>query len=268
MDQSFTKYAQSGAYHWNNLYDGGWIKASPRLHARYDVPIQILSQNLELEGARGVDLGCGDGVFLYKGHRRGARIIGVDASKAGLELARRELDRRGVAKSDLVLASCYCTGLPGSGLDFAVSIEVVEHLDDLGRFLDEVYRILRPGGWFVCTTPQRAVGQGREEVRDPFHVREFVAQELSAELATRFVQVEVFGIHPEWLDRLYFAPKAPRMAGVAIRTVVRAAAALRLNPFARVARVDPDRSWQTLVGIARKPLSTGRVGESHDHRAG
>ena len=67
---SFLKYEEQGAYHWRLTYEGGWRRSSPGAHARYDVALGRVARRVPLAGARGLDVGCGDGVMLYKIARR------------------------------------------------------------------------------------------------------------------------------------------------------------------------------------------------------
>lgn len=45
------------------------------------------------------------------------------------------------------------TGLPDQSYDIIVCNHVLEHVDDFRQALKEMYRILRPGGSFICSFP-------------------------------------------------------------------------------------------------------------------
>lgn len=84
--------------------------------------------------------------------------------------------------------------------DLLVSMQVIEHLWDLPRFLRESRRVLRPGGSVVVTTPNRVTfspGLGRgEKPTNPFHVEEFDAEQVADLLrAAGFHDVAVLGLH-------------------------------------------------------------------------
>lgn len=81
-------------------------------------------------------------------------------------------------------------GLPDNHYDVVVSFQVIEHIkDDLG-YLKEIYRVLKPGGKALITTPNIKMSLSR----NPWHIREYTANELS-ELAKRiFVNVEMKGV--------------------------------------------------------------------------
>lgn len=253
MNQNFTKYAEQGAYHWERTYRHGWMQQSPRLHARYDVPLRLLRRRVRLDKAKGIDLGCGDGVLVYKILRNGGHIVGLDYSEEGLRCAQVELSERGFDASKLLLqGSCYEVPVKNEEFDYAIAVELIEHLEDVPALLREVERILKPGGWFICTTPNRKQGQSADEVQDPFHVREFVADELKASLSRTFPETSVYGAYPSWLDRLYVDGLGNPYVRKGIRLLFRAASRTVANPYVYALKQNPNHSRDLLVGVAQK----------------
>jgi SAM-dependent methyltransferase len=95
--------------------------------------------------ARVLDLGCGEGQVARLAAAGGARqVVGVDASAAQIA----EAGRRGGGVA-YARASAASLPLVAARFDAVVSCLVLEHLDDLDAALDEVSRVLRPGGRFV-----------------------------------------------------------------------------------------------------------------------
>jgi 2-polyprenyl-3-methyl-5-hydroxy-6-metoxy-1,4-benzoquinol methylase len=248
----FDKYEEKGPYHWKALYGEGWMRSSPRLHARYDIPIRLLSSRLNLENSTGLDVGCGDGVLLYKIRKLGGDIVGLDTSETGLQLAKEQLETRGVLSTRLINSSCYEMPFDDGRFDYVTSVELIEHLQDVNRFLREVRRILRPGGWFVCTTPNRKENQAPDTVRDPFHVHEFSPAELSKTLSKVFKTTEVYGAYPSALDKLYVRNKRLECSDKVARLVFRAFSFLFFNPY--VERLDdrPTTSNSLLVSVSKQ----------------
>ena len=82
------------------------------------------------------------------------------------------------------------TGLADNAYDVVVSFQVIEHIQDDALFLQEIHRVLKPGGTALLTTPNRKLSL----TRNPWHIREYLPAELD-ELARRFfLQTEVKGI--------------------------------------------------------------------------
>jgi 2-polyprenyl-3-methyl-5-hydroxy-6-metoxy-1,4-benzoquinol methylase len=245
----FRKYEQSGAYHWNATYTGGWRRSDPVAHARYDGALQRLARRLALPGTVGLDVGCGDGVMTYKLLRAGARPVGVDLEPDGVLLADRLLRRAGAAAA-VACASAYRLPFADASMRWVVAIEVLEHLAEPRTWLAEVKRVLAPGGVVVITTPQQAADG---MVRDPYHVHEFAPRELAALLAEEFAEVVVEGQFPAGLLRLYKRGLGWRPADLAVRLGYKALAAVGVNPFRLLTVQAPGPGWEGLIASGRKP---------------
>lgn len=82
--------------------------------------------------------------------------------------------------------------------DVVVSFETIEHLRRPDDFLKEVSRCLRPGGVFICSTPNKSLylfdGHNR------FHVKEFYSGEFLRFIGSSFRVRQVFGqsFQPRW----------------------------------------------------------------------
>jgi SAM-dependent methyltransferase len=77
-----------------------------------------------------------------------------------------------------------------ASFDSVVSFQVIEHIEDDGSFLREIFRVLRPGGVALITTPNRTMSLSR----NPWHIREYTAEELEALSRTIFQNIEMKGI--------------------------------------------------------------------------
>jgi SAM-dependent methyltransferase len=106
--------------------------------------------------ARILDLGCGDGAAAGLAAQRspGHHLIGLDWSAGALGRARRlglTVVRSGV--DPLPVAS--------GSVDVVIMSELIEHLVDTDSALDEVLRVLRPGGSLLLSTPNLAAWYNR-----------------------------------------------------------------------------------------------------------
>src|SRR5690554_5512706 len=74
--------------------------------------------------------------------------------------------------------------------DTVVSFQVIEHIQDDRLFLQEIYRVLKPGGKAIISTPN--IRQTLS--RNPWHIREYTSEQLRKLCEDIFDQVEAMGI--------------------------------------------------------------------------
>jgi SAM-dependent methyltransferase len=147
-------------------------------------------------GGRVLDAACGNGygseVLLAAGARVVAADIAIEALAEGRSLGR---DRIG-----LTCASLLALPFPAETFDVVVSLETIEHVDDDRAYVAEVRRVLRPAGVLICSTPNRRVLNPGRALTDrpfnPFHVREYAADELESLLCAAFSSVTLYGQSP------------------------------------------------------------------------
>ena len=74
--------------------------------------------------------------------------------------------------------------------DYVISFQVIEHIKNDKEFVAEVSRVLRKGGKFIVSTPNAPMSL----TRNPWHVREYTAEELKGLLSTNFSDIEMMGV--------------------------------------------------------------------------
>lgn len=101
-------------------------------------------------GTRGLGIGAGLGVETFAIARRywGRHLIAVDYDPAQVERARARLRREQSLPSHVTFEQGDATALPfpAGSFDFAYALNVLHHIAQYRRALEEVYRVLKPGG--------------------------------------------------------------------------------------------------------------------------
>ncbi len=144
-----------------------------------------------VDGQSVLDVACGAGFGLEMLREARAKAIGVDYDAAALHEVRRLQPT-----SRLVRGDAACLPLTDASIDLAVSFETLEHVPDAQALVREIRRVLKPGGRLVLSTPNRAFGPPERHTGNPFHVREFTADELRDMLRESFDEVQLFGQRP------------------------------------------------------------------------
>lgn len=118
-------------------------------NAHYDRPA-VLELVGDVSGQRVLDAGCGPGRYSAALRERGAEVVGVDGSAELLARARARVgDDVELFLHDL---NEPLSMFSDASFDGVVSALVYHHLDERGRFLRELRRVLHPGGWLVVST--------------------------------------------------------------------------------------------------------------------
>ena len=126
-----------------------------------------------------LEVGAGDAAVAVAVAPHVARSTAVDVTDA---LA----PARGPGNFEFLAFDGFELPLPAASVDFVYSNDVVEHLhpDDLDDHLHAILRVLRPGGRYLCVTPNRLSGPhdvSRHFAATPqgFHLREYTLGELA-----------------------------------------------------------------------------------------
>jgi len=102
---------------------------------------------------RALEVGPGSGVYLPVLARLFPEVTALDLEEAYLSEARRYAETHpalNVIAGDITRAQ-----FPDGFFDLILCTEVVEHIPDVTAAVREMYRLLRPGGVLVLSTPQR-----------------------------------------------------------------------------------------------------------------
>jgi len=96
-------------------------------------------------GSDVLEVGCGLGTDGVSFARHGAFYTGVDLTEASIALARKRFALEGLT-AELRTADAENLPFPDDGFDLVYSHGVLHHTPDTQRAIDEVHRVLRPGG--------------------------------------------------------------------------------------------------------------------------
>lgn len=131
-----------------------WSPEEGPLAFHYGAELRAIAEQLTIEPSWEIlDVGTGRGRFALYFAARGCRVLGVDVNPDMIELAREAARRAGVEDRFEVRAGDVgdLRDCPDGHFDVALCMEVFDHLPDLDRALEEMFRVLRPGGLLLFT---------------------------------------------------------------------------------------------------------------------
>ena len=109
-------------------------------------------------GNKILDVGCGEGrhIFGAMDAHSGLNLFGVDMDIPSLEKSNEGLDFFREMDFNLVKflqGSIYNLPFQDNELDIVICSEVLEHLEDYNKAIQEIHRVLKPGGYFLASVP-------------------------------------------------------------------------------------------------------------------
>lgn len=136
-----------------------------------------------------LDIACGEGYGTDILSENATSIIGVDIDKETIENAKKKYIKNNIS---FYVGSVEKINEPDESTDVIVSFETIEHVDrkKQHKFLKEAYRILKHGGLFIVSTPDKDIcGEGHNE----FHIDEMNKAGFEKLLKKFFNSVEIYG---------------------------------------------------------------------------
>ncbi len=143
------------------------------------------------------DCACGSGIGSKIFAQKAKMVLAYDISPDDIERAKIG------APKNLVFSLADARRLPlaDQAVDVLVSLETIEHIVEDTKFLSEVRRVIKNGGTFICSTPNRSVSNPNRKLTDrpanKFHIREYSQIEFVELLQKYFKNIELFGQNPQ-----------------------------------------------------------------------
>lgn len=132
----------------------GWPE--PLGSAAIDQRLALLDELHTFHGEGILDVGCGNGAYTERLAEHFTSVVGVEVEAERLDEFRDRVAMRDDAERfDLRLQSAEALSDPDGTYDAVIAIETLEHVVNAKVAASEVFRVLRPGGHFYITVPNR-----------------------------------------------------------------------------------------------------------------
>ena len=123
----------------------GWGYQQRRLHSTIFEFLNIKENDLVLE------IGCGPGDLTKKLSKEYKKVIAFDISYVGVKKARKRVDMN--CNSEFLVSDATKLPFNAHQFDIVIFSEVLEHIIDQERCIQEIYRVIKPNGYLILTTP-------------------------------------------------------------------------------------------------------------------
>ncbi|RYG03286.1 MAG: glycosyltransferase, partial [Chitinophagaceae bacterium] len=141
-----------------------------------------------------LDIACGEGYgsALMTAHAK--EVIGIDINSECIVYAAGRYNTTNYPNLTFLEGNVEHIALPDASVDVVISFETIEHVGEAAqvRFIEEVKRVLTPGGILVVSTPDKENYTERYEHQNDFHEHELTRDEFRSLLSSRFKEVEFF----------------------------------------------------------------------------
>lgn len=133
-----------------------------------------------------LEIGSGEGYGIMELADKSKKYIAIDKYDSPIESNLKEKNNIEFRKMNVPPLK-----FEDNSIDFVVTFQVIEHIKDDEKFVQEIHRVLKPGGKLILTTPNILMSLSR----NPWHFREYNPTEMKEILETSFSNINLKGIY-------------------------------------------------------------------------
>ena len=143
-----------------------------------------------------LDVACGSGYGTELLALKASKVIGIDISEEAINYARKHFKRENISFKGG--DATKLNFLRDEEFDVIVSFETIEHIPNYHQYLKEMHRLLRKGGIYLVSTPNKKDSSpNSEKPINPFHVIEFCLDDFKELLKKYFSEIKLYGRNPQ-----------------------------------------------------------------------
>lgn len=136
---------------------------------RYAVATEFVKNKIVL------DIACGVGYGSYLLAAYALKVTGIDINKESIEVAKKKYSR-----PQLSFLNGDVENIPveNASFDVVISFETLEHITNHDKMLEEIKRVIKPGGLLLISTPDKLIYSEKANHHNPFHKKELYKDEF------------------------------------------------------------------------------------------
>lgn len=138
------------------------------------------------EGASVIELGTGSGYGIEIIAPRASKLLTLDKHFIDISPLQEKYPN---VEFQTANAPDF-SNIPSDSFDYFITFQVIEHIQNDVKLVEEMHRVLKPGGKLILTTPNIKMSL----TRNPWHIREYTVKELETLLLKNFQSVDTLGV--------------------------------------------------------------------------
>lgn len=147
-----------------------------------------------------LDIGSGVGTIDFYLASKGKKVTGIEISRNAVDIAKKNAKFFKLDKQIEYINSAFPYKIKKKDYDLVLFSEVIEHLENDEKALNDIRNVLKPGGLLVITTPSKNAPLYRLGLLDNFekevgHLRRYTLEELKALVEKNGFKVISLGRH-------------------------------------------------------------------------
>lgn len=128
------------------------------MHQRLMHPVQSMPSRARVsiqmvEGDVVLDVGCGAWSFASHIPSKVSKVVAIDILESSIEIAK---DFFSLPNIEFIAGELFQLDFPDNSFDCILFLETIKHVDNPVKYLNEFYRVLKPNGHLIISTPNAA----------------------------------------------------------------------------------------------------------------
>ncbi|MGE5658363.1 MAG: methyltransferase domain-containing protein, partial [Actinomycetota bacterium] len=157
---------------------------------RYALALELAS------GKTVLDIASGEGYGSAILSQVASSVVGVDIDSSCISFASKKY--RAITNLEFLVGACDAFPLPNESVDIVTSFETLEHHDQHDEMMQEIKRVLKPGGTLIISAPNRLTYSEQPKSlssnpNNPFHVKEPYDYQFISLVNRYFKSVKIYG---------------------------------------------------------------------------
>jgi len=148
-----------------------------------------------IKNKRVLDFGCGEGYGSQILSSDAQHVTAIDVSSETIQKAQQKYAAQHIHFQATEPVENAPLPFHDNSFDVVLSFQVIEHVKDVDTYLNEIMRVLAPGGYFFLSTPN---AKSRllpfQNPWNKFHRREYTADSLTTTLHQKFRNTKLLGL--------------------------------------------------------------------------